>query len=161
MADNTPEDAIEVGRETAFENDAASGDAEVRNRNEARFEQTLEDSRESAQLNYQTDVANIDEGTLEPNDTSTKAKENTAMSQLNPSGDDPISNKEVKDSATNASMDTGNKTSVSNEEAANRAANPGEAEEEAPLSTANPDAVDGEPATDKAAHPSTSKARRR
>lgn len=159
MTDYTPEDAIRDGQETALENDQASGDAEVRERNENRFEETMDEARESARLNREAEESQQSESDSNEltNDTSKAAKVATAKSQLDPTGKDPISQKEVADSATDADMTTGNKTAVSNEEAARRAANPGEAEENGQFSTANADNDGGEPADEDAAHPEDAK----
>lgn len=116
-------------------------------------QEIVDDAHETAALNHEADQENQpedEEASLE-NDTSKTAKQNTAKSQLDPTGDDPISNAEINRSATDADMSDGNKTAVSNEEAAERAKNPGEAEENAPLSLAN----DNEPSAvpNSVAHP--------
>lgn len=145
----TREDAIEYGRKAAEENAAAerkvNGEPQV-----VDHEAQAEEAHETARLNHEADQTNQEDAIqngIPANDTSKSAKEATAKSQLDPNGEDPISEKEIKDSATDASMETGNKTSVSNKDAADRAANPGEAEEEAPRSTANPDIKSGQNAT--------------
>lgn len=154
--DITPQDAIADGQATARENLKAERAAStVADTNP--LPEIVADAQDTARNNHRTDVKNqpdTDSSELR-NDTSDKAKEDVAKSQLDPSGLDPISDKEVKASAHDADMDTGNKTAVSNKEAAKRAENPGEAEENAPLSTANPNSHAGEPADEDAAHPGT------
>lgn len=145
----TREDAIKLGHETAKAN-AAAERKESGGPTAANIDDIVDDAHETARLNHEVDHENQEDAVqngIPANDTSKKAKEATAKAQLDPNGDDPISPKEVKDSATDASMETGNKTAVSNEEAADRARNPGDAEEEAPRSTANPDMTDSQNAT--------------
>lgn len=135
----TRDDAIKLGQDTARENvkhDKANGfttdAADDR-------QDLVEDAQETARLNHKADQENqIEQGDNRiENDTSKTAKQATAKAQLDPTGNDPISTAEVNRSATNASMETGNKTAVSNEEQAQRATESGRAEEENSFSTAN------------------------
>lgn len=134
------ERALHVGRTTAEENVKAE---QKRSTTAAGYdrEDVIKDAQETAELNHKADLENnkdLDSTSQIPkNNTSLSAKEQTAKSQLDPTGDDPISSAEVKRSAHDASMDTGNKTAVSNEEQAARATQPGEAEEENSFSTAD------------------------
>lgn len=134
----TPEDAIAEGHRTAEQNHKAERRENGKVAEPTPVEEIAEDAHESARLNAAAEQDGQPEGGDNElrNDTSKTAKQRTAKSQLDPADVDPISNAEVNRSATNASMDTGNKTAVSNEEAADRAANPGKAEEESPVSTA-------------------------
>lgn len=157
--DYTPEEAMEEGRATAAENVEAER-AKNPNLWDDPTPEIAEDARETARLNHEADVAGVRDGGSNElkNDTSKKAKQDTAKSQLDPSGEDPITKSEINASATNADMNSGSGTHVSNEENAERAKNPGKAEEEAPLSIANPDSEAGEPADEDAAHPGGGKA---
>lgn len=140
---------IEQGRETAKEN-LKHEDTKNREADEKSLKKNMDGARESAKLNHKVDRESQDEqvqNVIPANDTSKSAKEATAKAQLNPNGEDPISESEINKSATNADMSTGNKTAVSNQDAADRARNPGKAEEEAPRSTANPDIKPGQNAT--------------
>ena len=160
----TIEDAIELGHKEALANhkaeqrDSTLADTPTQ-------EETIKDAQESAKLNHEVDVNSQSEqgnGELR-NDTSKTAKINTAKAQLDPAGDDPIKESEIEKSATNASMETGNKTEVSNKEAAKRAANPGKAEEDSPRSIAGSgpkradvkDSVAHPNSYQKVAHPNT------
>lgn len=133
------ERALHVGRTTAEENVKAE---QERNTTAAGYDrdEIIADAQETARLNHEVDQKN-NEGLagnqIPKNNTSKAAKVATAKAQLDPTGNDPISQAEIERSATNASMDTGNKTAVSNEEAAHRAEAPGEAEEENSFSTAD------------------------
>lgn len=133
----TREDALEDGRQTAKNNlkqeRRENGRVTAPNRDEI-----LDDARDTAQLNRKAEEASQPEGTnsILKNDTSKAAKVRTAKAQLDPTGEDPISTAEIERSATNASMETGNQTAVSNEDAAERAENPGRAEEESSASIA-------------------------
>lgn len=144
----TREDAIKDGQESAKENiKQEKRESSIADTNTV--EEVMDDARESAKLNHEVEqsLQNVDAKGDLTNDTSDKAKVATAKAQLDPNGDDPISEKEVRDSALDASMETGNKTAVTNKEAANRARNPGKAEEEAPRSIAGDGAKPAQNAT--------------
>lgn len=135
----TPQDAIEQGQKDAKANHKAE-QQDLGDQGPTR-EEIIEDAQETAELNHEVDTASQPEagkGELK-NDTSGAAKFRTAKSQLNPTGEETPSDAEIKRTAK-ADMTTGNHTGVSNEEAAERAANPGAVEEAAPLATTNPDA---------------------
>lgn len=159
--DYTREDAIADGHATARENIRAEREASTPVDTNP-LPEIVDDAQETARLNHGVDVQNQPKSTSPTlkNDTSKKAKIDTAKAQLDPAGEDPISKSEIEKSATDADMDTGNKTAVSNKEAAERAENPGEAEENAPLSLANPDNKAGEPADQDAAHPNSRASKR-
>lgn len=144
----TRDDAVRDGQAFAAERVKAEG---VPGEKGATRDEILDDARETAKLNHKVDQSNNDheviQDSIPANDTSQAAKEAVAKAQLDPNGEDPISDSEIKKSAHNADMTTGNKTAVSNKEAAERAKNPGEAEENAPRSTANPDIKSGQNAT--------------
>ena len=135
----TRDDAIAEGHRVAKEN--AKVERENSNIADAPTrEETIEDAQETARLNHEAEHANQPEGNSDTelrNDTSKAAKVRTSKAQLDPAGLDPISDNEVERAATDASMETGNKTAVSNKEAANRSKEPGKAEENSPVSTAN------------------------
>lgn len=134
---NKTQDPVEYGHQAALENhkaERANSDSVDTNP----LEEILEEGHETARVNHAAEQEHLHATGTEDlaNDTSKKAKVATAKSQLDPNGDDPISSKEVSDSATDASMETGNKTSVSNEEAADRAHNPENTDvEDAPRTT--------------------------
>ncbi len=132
------ERAIQSGRETAEENlkaDKTNGSTAAGYDRE----DIVEDAQKTAKLNHKADLKNnegLESDGIPKNDTSKEAKEATAKAQLDPTGNDPISSEEINKSATNASMDTGNKNGLTDKENAKRATNPGEAEEKNSFSIA-------------------------
>lgn len=154
----TRDDAIAQGQADAKTNHKAEQDensvADTRT-----LDETIEDAQKTAELNRSAELDNQGEGVEHDltNDTSKKAKEATAKSQLDPNGDDPIKDSEVRASATDASMETGNKTAVTNKEAADRSRRPGEAEENSDRSLAGDGPTPARNATsDKVSEDSTS-----
>lgn len=115
--------------------------------------EAIEEAQETARINAEADQANIKEGhTIAKNDTSKAGKVRTSKSQLDPTGEDRISTAEVTRAATDGTKVHGG-TDLSNEEVAERAKNPGKAEEENPASIAG-EGVDPKTlkATDDAKH---------
>lgn len=134
---NKTQDPIEYGHAAALENHKAErANSDFVDTNP--LPEILEEGHETARINHEAEQKHLQETGIQDltNDTSKKAKVATAKSQLDPNGDDPISQKEIAASATDASMETGNKTTVSNEEAADRAHNPENTDtEDAPRTT--------------------------
>lgn len=103
----------------------------------------IDDAQKLAELNHKVDTENAVEGhEIAKNDTSKAGKTRTSKSQLDPTGNDPITNAEVTRAATDGRKVKG-ETSVSDQDVADRAAKPGEAEETNPISTAR-DGVDSD-----------------
>lgn len=124
MADDTRkeysrEDAIEQGRADAKANAKKEQGPQGPTRDDA-----VKEGQDQAERNHKADQAGQDRVETDSNelknDTSKAAKVRTAKSQLDPTGEDPISNKEVERSAVAGSTVKG-ETSVSNQDAADRA----------------------------------------
>ena len=134
-----PSEAILEGRRTA----EANFKAEQKNNTSSPADnplegENIESAQELAKLNHKVDVENTTEGglySIAKNDTSKAGKTRTSKSQLDPAGNDPISDAEVKRAAV-AGRTVKGETSVSDKEVAARASKPGEAEEKNPISTA-------------------------
>jgi hypothetical protein len=143
-----PSEAQKEGFDTAKANARAERKANSSKPVEALGDdQNVRDAQELAKLNHKVDQENFTPGhSIAKNDTSKAGKTRTSKSQLDPNGDDPISDAEVKRAATDGRTVKG-ETSVSDEEVAKRASDPGKAEEENPQSLAG-DGLD--PATTKA-----------
>lgn len=121
-------DPLDIGRESAQENLAHEQPVEQDTKS---AEANIEAARETAKENYKHDdqddvheqgslrdgTAEF-EGTIEKNNTSKSAKIETAKSQLNPAGDEPISDADIRRSATEANMESASGTTVSNADAA-------------------------------------------
>jgi len=129
----TTEEAIAQGQADAKANHEKE---KVNGSTGATTEEIVKDAQDTAKFNHEVDVKNqekVEDNSNElTNDTSKTAKVATAKSQLEPAGVDnprPVSKKEIKDSALEANMETGNKTGLSNEEAANQALEATEEEE--------------------------------
>lgn len=87
------------------------------------LEDTLDDAQDTARVNHRVDTKGQPERNQEDgfkNDTSKKAKIDTTKAQLDPAGNDPISNAEIERAATDG-VNVHGGTSVSNEENAARA----------------------------------------
>ena len=134
MADAAYQDPIETGRE------AAKANAGKAHEEPYTFTEAVEEGQKTAEVNFKADQENNKDwdanAHIPQNDTSDAAKKATAKSQLDPTGEDPISASEVNKSALNAGNDTGNKNGMSTQEQAKRSENPGQAEEEGKFSTA-------------------------
>ena len=147
MAEDTrteQERVLDMGREAAEEN-VKNEDTRTRENDEKTFEKNIKASQDLAQANHEVEHGRQEDriqDVIPANDTSKSAKQATAKSQLDPNGDDPISATEINKSATDASMETGNKTAVDDAEVSKRAANPGEAETNGPRALSNPDRND-------------------
>jgi hypothetical protein len=101
------------------------------------------DAQALAKANYKAEQdAGVAGHVIAKNDTDAAAKKRTSKSQLDPSGNDPISDAEVNRAATDG-VNVKGETAVSDKEVAARAADPGTAEEQNPISTAA-DGVDKE-----------------
>jgi hypothetical protein len=150
-----PSAAQQEGFDTAKANAKAEAKENTSKPNDSltAADKNLTDAQELAKLNHKVDQENSTEGyTIAKNDTSKAGKRRTSKSQLDPNGKDPVSEAEVNRAATDGENVKGG-TSVSNEDVAERAKNPGKAEEENPQSLAG-DGVDEAhlTATDDAKH---------
>lgn len=154
-----PSEAVAQGQSDAVANTKAERKAST-NRG-VPLEDTLADAQDTARANHKVDVANQPEANQNElkNDTSKKAKVDTTKAQLDPTGDDPISKAEIERAATDGVNVKGG-TSVSNEEAAQRALDGNnDGEESTPVTedaAGNPTLGHGEtnvPADGDALHP--------
>mgnify|MGYP003617091690 CR=1 FL=1 len=120
MAEYTREDAIEQGRKDA----KANAKAEARTEGDATTRQdAVEAGHDAAEVNHKAEQKINDELDNDrdiKNDTSKAAKIRTSKSQLDPTGNDPISTAEVTRAAVDGANVEGG-TSVSDEEAVERA----------------------------------------
>lgn len=150
-----PSDAVRQGQEDAKANARAEQKASTSKPNVSltSADKNLEDARESAEINAKADrESQPEQYEIAKNDTTKAGKIRATKAQLNPSGDENISDAEIARAATDGENVHGG-TGLSNEEVAERAKNPGKAEEENGKSIAG-DGVDEDhiEATEDAAH---------
>jgi hypothetical protein len=136
---NGVSDPIKDGRRSAELNAKAEQKVNGPNpyENDELGDKNIKDAQEAAELNHKADLENQPEGhEIAKNDTSKAGKVRTTKSQLDPAGNDPVNDAELKRAATDGTSVKGG-TSVDNEDVADRAKQPGKVEEENPKSTAH------------------------
>lgn len=127
-----PSAAQQDGIDTAKKNAAAERKASTSKPVEALGEDddNIKDAQESARINAKAEAdAQSEQYEIAKNDTSKAGKVRATKAQLNPSGDEKISDAEITRAAVDGKNVKGG-SGLSNEEVAERAKNPGKAEEE-------------------------------